>query len=311
MKTIQILVFALAIGLSATARTQPTPASVFITAGQSNADGRASIDTRPSYLDGGYRFLRYANVTRASDGRFTDFEFGKRFAFCDITNYYIEQALQRDFYAIKCAYGGTAIALRDTHPKHPVWWADKEWISRNKAYRGNIDEGKSLTLALTEGFKDCVDSTLSHLPGGYDVKAIMWHQGESDHHEAAEYYRNFKEMILFMRQQIFRVTGKEKDLTLPFIFGTISHASKQYSEVVEEAQRRVASELPGVYLIDLSDAGLLGDGLHFDGPWTEYVGKVMYNKLVELQLVDGQPLSVEKPRATCDDGQTSADIVQP
>ena len=67
---------------------------------------------------------------------------------------------------------------------------------------------------------------------------------------------------------------------------------------MEQAQLRVAAELPNVYYIDMSDAGLLPDGLHFDSAWTEYLGKKMYNKLVELKLADGAPVEVEKPRDT-------------
>lgn len=272
------------------------PASVFITAGQSNADGRELVEFLPSYLKNGYTHLRYANVTEGTDGTFGDYKFGKRFAFCDITNYYLDQALGNDFYAIKCAYGGTSITPGATHAHLPVWYADKTWIASNKAYGGNIDEGKSLTLALTDGFKKLHDESLSKLKDGYDVKAIMWHQGESDRKKAGDYYQNFKDMITFMREQIYSVTGDKSDLTLPFILGTVPHDSKQYSAGVEEAQLKVASELPNVYVINLSDAGLRGDALHFDGPWTEYVGKMMFNKLVELKLVDAKLLAVDKPK---------------
>ncbi|MCM1022059.1 MAG: sialate O-acetylesterase [Muribaculum sp.] len=123
----------------------------------------------------------------------------------------------------------------------------------------------------------------------------MWHQGESDRRKAGDYYQNFKDMITFMRDRIYSVTGDESDKTLPFIFGTVPHGSKQYSAGVEEAQLEVAAELPNVYVIDISDAGLRGDALHFDGPWTEYVGKMMFNKLVDLKLVKGKQLDVTKP----------------
>ncbi|MCC8114505.1 MAG: sialate O-acetylesterase [Bacteroidales bacterium] len=303
MKIQKYLLLQCAAVVSAFAATAATPASVYITAGQSNADGRETIEFLPSYLNNGYKHLRYANVTSECDGTFSDFKFGKRFAFCDITNYYIDQASDQDFYAIKCAYGGTSITPGATHAHLPIWYANPEWIAANKAYRGNIDEGKSLTLALTQGFAECANTTLSKLPGGYDVKAIMWHQGESDRHKSSDYYQNFKDMITYMRGQIYAVTGDEADKTLPFIFGTVPHDSKQYSAEVEAAQMRVASELPNVYAIDLSDAGLRGDALHFDGPWTEYVGKAMYNKLVELNLVNGKAIAAEKPKkASITDG---------
>ena len=70
----------------------------------------------------------------------------------------------------------------------------------------------------------CVDSTLVSLPQGYDVKAIMWHQGESDRHAAADYYKNFKDMICYIREFISLKTGRAEYLNIPFIFGTVPHA---------------------------------------------------------------------------------------
>ncbi len=270
------------------------PASVFITAGQSNSEGRAPVSEKPSYLDNGYKHLKYANVRPVQDGHFGEFDFGKTFAYCDVVNYLIDKVSEKDFYAIKCTYGGTAITPGQTAEGKPVWYADAEWLSQNKAF--NMDErGLSLAKSLTEGFARCVDTTLSKLKDGYDVKAIMWHQGESDRKIPEAYYDNFKDMIIYIRNQIYAVTGKEKDKTLPFILGTVPHTSRQYSPIVEAAQLKVASELPNVFVIDLSDAGFGEDQLHFNGKWTEYVGKEMFNKLVELGLVDSEKVSVVKP----------------
>ena len=283
-------------------------APVFLTAGQSNADGRVYNTELPSYLQDGYQFLHYANVTSSCDGTFGSrtFEPGGRWSFCDVTNYCLEQALQRDFYSVKCTYGGTAIAPNVTAAKLPVWYAETSWISTHNAYRGEditIEEYKnnnSLTKSLTEGLRDLANVTLKNLEEGYDVKAIMWHQGESDRNAANDYYENFKTMIAYMRQAIYEVTGDEKDLSLPFIFGTISHGSTQYNATVEKAQLQVARDVPGVYYIDMSDAGLRSDNLHFDGPWTEYLGRKMFNKLVELQLVDGEMVDAPKPQTNQD-----------
>ena len=289
----------LAIALTAATMAQTWAQSpVFLTAGQSNADGREYVSKLPSYMRAGYKHLKYTNVTGSSTGAFGQQTFtdnSKRYSFCDVTHYFIDQATSEDFYAIKCAYGGTAIDTAATYATLPVWCADSAWIARNNAYRGNIETGKSLTKSLTEGFADCVDSTLSKLAGGYEVKAIMWHQGESDRKKSGSYYKNFSEMITYMRSAIAAKTGDDKYLRLPFIFGTVSHNSKQYSSEVEKAQKQVAQDLPEVYYIDMSDAGLRSDALHFDSIWTEYLGKMMFNKLVELKLVEAQPIEVVKP----------------
>lgn len=272
------------------------PASVFLVAGQSNADGRAPVSELPQYIkDNGYRHLRYANVTNGTDGHFVLMNFGKRFAFCDVTNYLIDQCSDKDFYVVKCTYGGTAIAPDAAPAKRPVWYADPAWLQKNRAYRGDIHQGKSLTLALTEGLGACAENTLSRLPEKYDVKAILWHQGESDRSRGDDYYVNFKTMIQFMRDEVYKITGDKKDKTLPFICGTVSRASTQYSAKVEEAQRRVAKELPNVYLLELDGVSLLPDILHFDAKGTEYLGQQMFNRLVDLKLVKGKKVESVKP----------------
>jgi len=276
--------------------------SVFIYAGQSNADGREYVQNLPDYMKVGespyspYTHLRFAQVcgnpTKSTFDTRT-MATGERYAFCDVTNYWIDQAVSENFYAIKCAYGGTAIAPGVTVAKLPIWYADAEWMTTHNAYCGQditqeaYANNNSLTKNLTEGVASLIDGTLTAIDGGYDVKAIMWHQGESDRNAAGDYYTNFKTMIAYMRQAIYAKTGDPNDLTLPFIFGTVCRRSSQYSAGVEAAQMQVAAEDDNVYLIDMKNATLLSDNLHFDKQATEYLGKKMYNKLVELELVPG------------------------
>ena len=301
-----ILTFIFGMGLL-TASSQ-TPSSVFITAGQSNAEGRAASADKPAYLDKGYKHLRYAFVRSTQDGKFGKYKFGDTFAFCDVTNYFIDKAIGKDFYSIKCTYGGTSVTPgqynKDEAGWKPVWYADSTWLANNKAHN-STDGGLSLVLSLTEGFAKCVEQSLGKLKNGYEVKAIMWHQGESDRNKPEEYYNNFKDMITSMREQIYSVTGREKDKTLPFVFGTVPHASRQYNPVIEAAQLRVAKELPNVYPIDFSDIPLKEDVLHFNSVGTEYAGKQMFNKLVELGLVEAKGLAIDNPS---DDSQIAKSL---
>ena len=285
-------------------------APVFLYAGQSNADGREYTTNLPDYMKNGgalpsspYTHLKWASICgnpskTAFDTRV--FNSGERYAFCDVTNYWIDKAVSTDFYAIKCAYGGTAIAPGVTAEKLPIWYADAEWMQTHNAYKGDditkaeYANNNSLTKNLTEGFASLVDGTLAALDNGYDVKAIMWHQGESDRNAGADYYVNFKTMIAYMRQAIYAKTGDVQDLTLPFIFGTVCRRSTQYNATVEAAQKQVAAEDDNVYCIDMKNATLLSDNLHFDKQATEYLGKKMYNLLAELGLVSGEQVEVEE-----------------
>ena len=288
-----------------------TKAPVFLYAGQSNADGRDYVNTMPDYMKVGsspyapYTHLQWASIcgnpSKTSFGTRT-LKNGERYAFCDVTNYWIDQAVSSNFYAIKCAYGGTAIATGVTKASLPVWYADATWMTTHNAYQGQditqaeYANNNSLTKNLTEGFGSLADAVLSKLDDGYEVKAIMWHQGESDRSSAAAaaYQTNFATMIAYMRQAIYDKTGDEKALTLPFIFGTVPHNSTQYSATVEAAQRAVAAADANVHLIDMSNATLRSDNLHFDAQATDYLGKKMYNKLVELELVSGEQEKVEE-----------------
>ena len=290
-------------------QAQSSKVPVFIYAGQSNADGREFVQNLPDYMKVGtapyapYQHLKYASIcgtpTVRTFGTRT-LEIGTRYAFCDVVNYWIDQSATQDFYAIKCAYGGTAIAPGVTAEKLPIWYADAEWMQTHNAYKGDdltqeaYKNNNSLTKNLTEGFASLVDGTLAAIDAGYDVKAIMWHQGESDRNAGADYYVNFKTMIAYMRQAIYAKTGDEADKTLPFIFGTVCRRSTQYNATVEAAQKQVASEDPNCYVIDMKNATLLSDNLHFDRQATEYLGKKMYNLLVELGLVSGSQVDVEE-----------------
>lgn len=284
--------------------------SVFITAGQSNADGREYISKLPSYLKSGkYSHLRYANVTSKAPSLFGDRELlkGNRYAFQDVCNYWIDKVENKPFYAIKCTYGGTAIALGQTAPKVPVWSAGKEYLDTARAYRGYspehstgdgrwpFKEGNSLAKSFSTGFSALVDGELSKLSDGYEVKAIMWHQGESDRKAAGEYYDNLKTLIAYMRNTIYEKTKDEKALKTPFIMGSICHESTQYSKGVEDAQFKIAAEDPNVYVINMSKSSLRSDHLHFDSLSTEYLGKAMYNVLVKIGAVEGDTIAAGLP----------------
>lgn len=298
------LICSLLVAFSLAASAQTEPASVFITAGQSNADGRARINTLPAAIrENGYKHLLFANITEGPKAGFSERKIlkEKRWAFSDMVNYLIDQNTNEQFYSVKCAYGGTAIALGQRPPKVPTWNASEEYLDTARAYRGHLSDrvtmahGNSLAMELAEGFGTLVDNVLSKLPQGYKVKAILWHQGESDRRAAKDYYKNFTTLIAFLRHAIYEKTGDKDALHLPVILGTVPHKSKQYSPIVEEAQMRAVKDDKNMHLIDMSEAELLDDQLHFDSLATEYAGRAYYNKLVDIGAVKGKKVRTGKP----------------
>ena len=140
--------------------------------------------------------------------------------------------------------------------------------------------------SFERAFEACRTQTFNALENGYDVKAILWHQGETDYFKQgpANYYDNLKILIAHMRQFIYQQTGQTAALSLPFILGTVPHVGILYNAQVEAAQKRVAQEDDHVFAIDLSEVSLQGDGLHFDVESGRYFANQVCQQLVALGI---------------------------
>lgn len=125
---------------------------------------------------------------------------------------------------------------------------------------------------------------MDKLSEGYEIKAFLWHQGESDRHKGKNYYKNLKAVIAYVRNFLVEKTGNKQYKKLPFICGTVAHSNKQYSADVETALYKLAKEDKNFYVIDMSKAELQKDRLHFTAESAEYLGIKMYNKLVDLGI---------------------------
>ena len=163
------------------------PATVIITAGQSNTDGRVLNTQLPDYIQ------QHSAGKLQTDGfetfwpRMVHPKRPGRWAYDAVTYYWLEQALGRDFYVIKWSLGGTAIDTGCSSTSGKYWSADPDWLAAN---RSTLTGGKSLLLSFTELIDTCIDNWLSKLPQGYEIKAFLWHQGESDRHQGKNYYEN-------------------------------------------------------------------------------------------------------------------------
>lgn len=267
------------------------PAHVIITAGQSNTDGRVPNNRLPDYIKamavdstytaGAYKYCHIAH--NRTDGMFVPFwplshpkSKPYTWGYDAIAYYWLEQLFQEDFYVIKWAIGGTAIAAPVTTPFRGTYWsADPKWLAENTA---TSEKGKSLLLSLIANIDASIDQTLSKLKQGYQIDAFVWHQGESDYEHGKEYYQNLKGVVSYVRNHLTEKTGKDYS-ELPFIFGTVSRKNKRYNSDVEEGMRRYAKEDKNAYLIDMSEAELMGDKLHFNQVSAEYMGKQVYEQI--------------------------------
>lgn len=289
-KSIVIMAFFLCCALNSFCKKSGDgPATVIITAGQSNTDGRISNGLLPDYIrQGKYKYCKWcygSEGRRQTDGfepfwpRRANRSTPEEWAYDAVTYYWLEQALQRDFYVVKWSLGGTAIDTRCSSNGGKYWSAEPEWLAAN---RPTSDGGKSLLLSFTEEIAACIDNELSGLPAGYEIKAFLWHQGESDWSRGEDYYGNLKAVVCHVRQFLVEKTGNKRYARLPFICGTVARSNIRYNRDVEEAFYKLAEEDKDFYVIDMSDGELQSDKLHFTARSAEYLGKQMYNRLVEL-----------------------------
>ena len=265
--------------------------AVILTAGQSNADGRVPMNELPAYITpDSYRYCQWSygsgDFLKAT-GEFKPFwptvarkALNDRWGFDAIVYEQLNKRLQQPFYVIKHTMGGTAIdttCARSTHKQY--WSADAAYLQRT---RSASRKGKSLLKAFIEQIDDCVDGQLSQLKEGYDIKALLWHQGESDMPAAERYEDNFKAVISYIRQHLADKTGEKKYLQLPIICGTFAANSRQASPVVADAMRRIARDDKNVFVVDASDLSLQNDQIHFDAKGAEMLGLRYYEVLEKV-----------------------------
>lgn len=287
-KTILLLLLTLAVSI---ANAKREAVSVYLVAGQSNTDGRVSNALLPAYIvSDKYKHCRwsYGSGEHSGEGKFQMFwphifnsRNSWRWAYDAVLYYWLEKSLKRDFYVIKESLGGTAIDPK-AHSTYSMYWsASPDYLASTAA---SDKGGKSLLKAFTDNIGACIDNELSRHPEGYDIKAFVWHQGESDLPCSADYYVNLKQVVDYVRHYLTEKTGLRKYAQLPVILGGISHCGRGYSVGVEEAQKRLAQEDKNVYFVEMQDATLQTDNIHFDASSAEQLGKKIYNVMVGLKI---------------------------
>lgn len=302
MKKLLLLLVAALLCVDSQARREPVP--VYIVAGQSNTDGRVPNEQLPDYIKQNryhHCYWSYGSGTLSGEGKFELFwprVYAKtphdRWAYDAVIYYWLEQSLGRDFYVIKESLGGTAIDTSATSNSKMYWSANPGYLASTAA----ADKGgKSLLKAFTDNIGACIDNVLKRQKGGYEIKAFIWHQGESDIDAGRNYYANMKGVIDYVRSYLVRKTGNKRYATLSVILGGIVHSGSGYSPEVEEAQKRLTKTDRNTYFIDVHNATLQSDNLHFDAAGAELLGRKVYNKLVALGLAgkDAQPVAVAQP----------------
>lgn len=294
---------------------------LFLTGGQSNTDGRLAASTLPAYLQTANSYCLSCNQWPYEESRLGKFypyfptsgTTGQysRWAYDAVTYYYIGQALQETFYVAKTSCGGTSIdpGVSNSPSSHSNAWlpqygsgyhwsADPTFLAATSIagttfeQGGTTYDGQSLLLAWIANIDAAIDAIKAQ-GDTPDIKAIIWHQGESDKNAAGNYYSNLKAMVSYVRQHLVTKTGESKYASLPFFCGTIPHASSLHSSAVEKAFFTLEDEDANFHVIDLRDLTMLSDTKHFDAPSAELFGKRLYNRMIDESIISGDKLDVE------------------
>ena len=64
-----------------------------------------------------------------------------------------------------------------------------------------------------------------------------------------------------------------------------THKSKQWSQGVEDAQHRLAQEDKNIYVVDVPNASLRSDVLHFDAEGAQELGNKMFQLIEKKKLL--------------------------
>ena len=260
---------------------------VILTAGQSNADGRVPLADLPAYMT--YRYCQWSYGSgdfETASGAFSPYsprvakpKIEASWGFDAMVYYLLEQRWQQPFYVIKHTDGGTAIDPSCTKSTHGLFWsADTAFLNHTTSASHG---GKSLLMAFERQIDDC----LQNLPENYDIKVLIWHQGEGDQQAADRYYDNLKAVIAHVRRHLVEATGKKKYRRLPVVCGTFSKNSRQGSRQVADALLRLAREDKHFHVVDASDLPLLSDRLHFNAEGAVTLGQRVYDTMIQQNIL--------------------------
>lgn len=253
-----------------------------IAAGQSNIDGRNSYSDLPSGFVNPNDKVRFCNNT---DGTFADFQVtdggaGNDWSFDAIVYDLLTKTAygnQSEIFVMKKSMGGTSIDPLGETDYH--WTADYEFL-------------ESASASLLRTFESIIRKGVELQGANFDIKAMLWHQGEGDMQNesvANRYYENLKNMLAYVRG----IVGNPR---LHVFCGNISlnRTTPGYVTIINAAYTKLASEDPYLHVVDMSNAQL-EDGFHFNYEWSIYFGQKVYDLMIDAGIISGTKINPSEP----------------
>lgn len=292
----------------ADARVSADGVPVIIVAGQSNTDGRIKTSETAFPYTLNHTLISYCNgdvsgsYPAVDEGNFVTYgttprsDAGECWGYDAIIYNNIQTQLggETDFYVIKQSKGNTAVNTMSTSGNNLHWWsANPVWLERNTSANQG---GRSLLKAL----KDNIDKSLKALEDAskeYDIKFLMWHQGEADRNKGGEYETQLKAVIGEVRNYLVERTGNNKYSNLPVILGGIANVSNEYKVDVETGKQALATADANIYYAPTGTMTLeedfRSDKVHFNATGAEKLASAVWDIITTNSLMTGITLSGE------------------
>jgi hypothetical protein len=248
---------------------------VFISAGQSNIDGRNPIGEAPLWLQSA--LVPKVKVWNNATGQFNDFKLGVNtgadwnattsWAF-DIIFYKMYTDYQsKNLYIVKRSKGGTPLFIDSANVKGS-WNVDYNSFPVGLT---KLSQELETYFANAKSFATNYGKTLN-------IKAMLWYQGGTDvqtEGAIAVYKANLIALINRMRT-VFETPN------MPFLIVTQSENSLTYSAPLEQYQNEISQELTNIFIVSANDATLYEDRLHLDAASSVMVGERVFNVFKDL-----------------------------
>jgi hypothetical protein len=233
---------------------------LFLLAGQSNMAGRGKVDAKAHEADPRILAINKQNEWQVA---MDPLHWDKTAAGTGIGKPFAEMITSKDrgitVGLIPSACGGSPIS---------TWQPGEYWTqTKSHPWDDSIERAKR---AMKDG----------------TLKAILWHQGESDSNakKAATYEKNLEDLIHRFRKEL-------DDPDLPFIIGQLGRFPakpwNEHREAVDAAQRAVAAKMKNVRFVEIPNPESIGDDLHFDTPTLRRFAQVY--AAAYLDITGGKP----------------------
>lgn len=299
------------LALAAICSAEAKEVALFLTGGQSNTEGRVPVSELPEYLERNDLALASVHAPLAEEnlGKFAAFAPTSRWAYDAEVYYRLGQALGETFYVAKTSFGGTSInpSVNNSPSSHANAWLPNygsgyHWsvdatflsatVSAGRTFEkdGTTYDGQSMMKAWIENIDAAVDAIQANGDTPV-VKAIIWHQGESDR-KTTDYEANLTAMVAYLRAHLSAKLGVDCS-TLPFFCGSIPRKSQQFSVAVDRAMQEIEADADNnMHVVDLYDL-TMRDSVHFDAASSILFGQRLYNRMIDEGVIDGNKVDVE------------------